>query len=124
VRIKEHSDYANTDTPEQATEHGRRMAWIPLDAEGYACAGGWHWCAQGDESATSHQWLKQNRGQPLDPADVVWPEDGWPVDGDGRGRSVLEVKGAEALVREQHVLVQHIRQYLRRPYDTPNEVAA
>lgn len=47
-----------------------------------------------DDSVDDHwvAYFLRNPGASLDPADIVWPWAGYPVDADGRGLSWLETK--------------------------------
>lgn len=127
---REHSDYFNTDDAQQATtiSGGVLVLEYWVDAQGYVLSRAPDRDVRCTIRNPAPDEIMGNESKatviPFDRAEIVWPEDGWPVDEDGRGRSCLEVKGAAALVQEQRVLVQHIRQYLRKTYDLPNEVAA
>ena len=112
MRVRDHSDFNNTDNPAASSTSGRRMAWFRVDAEGYAC-GGWTWQGGEGEGKDSHLFLKAT-AQPIDPADVVLPSPFWPLDADGRGRSVMEVYGAHYLLAEQRTLARHVTEYMRR----------
>jgi hypothetical protein len=102
-----HSDYANTDGESTVAPKGHLVAWIPLDQDGYACAGGWFWSVKDKEGADAHKWIK-GQATAVDPADIVWPL-GWPVDADGRGLSVMDVHGARFLRLEQHTIARQTR---------------
>jgi hypothetical protein len=47
---------------------------------------------------------------PMDPSDIVMPEPGWPVDADGRGLTVLEHKGKDAIRAENRDVARYLNQ--------------
>jgi hypothetical protein len=106
-----HSDLANTDDPAAVpTSHGRRMAWVS-----WVTGTVYTWPAGEKEAEEAHKWLvRRNERTPLPPEDIVWPAEGWPVNEDGRGLSVMDVRGADYLRLEQHTIARQTRAWERQ----------
>jgi hypothetical protein len=109
----QHSDAANTDDPERVTL--RTPKWqvvFYVDGEGYVCGPIRFRPPDAERSRQGYLELKRPSQYPFDRSEIVWPEDGWPVDADGRGASVMEVKGAQYLEHERAVIAHQIAAFL------------
>lgn len=98
-RYADHSQHANTSNPEYTTDPAGDHCKLRLHVH-------WHrdpsdglcyftLAASGPVESTDRESMYHPgawRGFPLDPNDVVWPSPDYPVDADGRGLSVLDVK--------------------------------
>jgi hypothetical protein len=114
MKVQQHSDYANTDAGDRDPDPGlRKPKHTPVfrfNADGFCIGGYWRAPAEGQGKQFIERMHQLHRVQEAPP--IVWPEDGWPVDENGRGLSVLEVKGVRELDREQFVIRRHIREFM------------
>jgi hypothetical protein len=126
VKIREHSDYANSDAGAPAIRGGGLVLEWVVDAEGWVLA----YDRLPDGSTVALCTFRNGRGKesgdlmqaltltamryPLPAEDVVWPEPGWPVDSDGRGLAVMDVRGARYLRLEQHIIARQTRAWERQ----------
>jgi hypothetical protein len=109
----QHSDRSNTDNPESVTL--RTPKWrvvFGIDERGYVCGPIRFLPPDAERSRQGYLELKRGSKYPFDRSEIVWPEPQWPVDDDGRGLSVMEVKGAQYLEREQFIIAVQVRQFL------------
>jgi hypothetical protein len=109
----QHSDRSNTDDPERVTL--RTPKWqvvFGIDERGYVCGPIRFRAPDAERSKAGYLELKRPSRYPFDRNEIVWPEEGWPVDADGIGLSYLEVKGAEYLETERREIHRQIAAFL------------
>jgi hypothetical protein len=111
--VHQHSDYANTD-PERVTL--RTPKWqvvFGVDERGYVCGPIRFRENDTARSKAGYLELKRPSRYPFDREEIVWPTAGWPVDSDGRGLSVMEVKGRDYLETERLEINRQIAAFLQ-----------
>jgi len=97
MKYKETSDHINTDYGETPGKRASVRIGFARDSANRAC--GFYFAPEkkDDEPNMIAVLERAHAWYPFDASLVAWPSDGWPVDADGRGLSVLEVQ-------EQHLL--------------------
>jgi hypothetical protein len=108
----QHSDRSNTDNPESVAIRGPK--WQPvfqIDERGYVCGPIRFRAPDAERSRQGYLELKRPSRYPFDRSEIVMPQPLWPMDADGRGLSVLEVKGAAFLREEQREIARMAREW-------------
>lgn len=112
MKVREHSDMANTDDPSQETAGLRRPKHTPVfqvcERTGFVY-GKVTWRAPEDGQGEKFIQAMHRLHRVQEVPEIVMPTPDWPVDSEGRGLSVLEHLGPEYLSLEQRRIRQHVR---------------
>jgi hypothetical protein len=110
----QHSDRSNTDNPESVAIRGPKWQVVfGVDEAGYVCGPIRFRAPDAERSKAGYLELKRGPKYPFDRNEIEWPEPQWPVDSDGRGLSVMEVKGRDYLETERLEINRQIAAFLQ-----------